>query len=293
MHGAIKDVLKRSLPCGGFAECPGSVYRPDSTAWAVLALSASGHADVHRIDSARDRLLGGRNKDGRVVLSEESPRTIWPTALAALAWANSAAHFQPFKAAVNFILEHSGALLSKPDPSTGAVDRSIRGWPWIENTFSWVEPTCFSLLALKAAGYDEHPRAREAIRFLLDRQLPRGGWNYGNTVLYGNELYAHADVTGIALTAISGSVERPKVDKSIVYLKKEVQTLRTPLSTAWSIIGLASWEEGPSQSEDWIAESLSLQKKYGPYGTSTLSLLAMAFSAKRNPFSFRAKGGLV
>ena len=35
---------------------------------------------------------------------------------------------------------------------------ALQGWPWIEDTFSWVEPTAFCLLALKRSR-----RARVAI----------------------------------------------------------------------------------------------------------------------------------
>lgn len=286
----VDEVLGRSLSSGGFAERPGAAYRPDSTAWAVLALSAIGHPDLRTIDSARNSLVASQGEDGRVVLSNDSPDTIWPTPLAALAWMNSSTHLRPLQSAVGFILENSGRLKPKPDPSTGAVNGSIRGWPWVENTFSWVQPTCFSLLALKAAGHDGHPRAREAISFLLDRQLPHGGWNYGNTVLYGSELYPQPDVTGIALAATSGSVEKSEIDRSISYLRNEVKILRTPLSLAWSIIGLASWGERPRESENWIRKSLGLQKKYGSYGTSILSLLLLAFSVKQDPLSFLGKG---
>ena len=42
------------------------------------------------------------------------------------------------------------------------------------------------------------PRIREAVRLLWDRQLPHGGWNYGNTVVLKQELRPHLLPTGLA-----------------------------------------------------------------------------------------------
>ena len=116
---------------------------------------------------------------------------------------------------------------------------------------------------------------------LIDRQIPNGGWNYGNTIVYDTQLFPQPDCTGLALSALAGLIDRPKVEKSIQYLKKEIQRCRTPFSLSWGILGLAAWDEKPIYSETWLQESMDLQKVYGEYGTTLLSLLYLALRCKR------------
>jgi hypothetical protein len=102
---------------------------------------------------------------------------------------------------VQFLLGASGTHWEKKEDSPVAHDPSIRGWAWIEDTHSWIDPTVMALLALEVTGYREHPRFEEGIRMIMDRQLRQGGWNYGNTMVYGQELRPFPDTTGLALTA--------------------------------------------------------------------------------------------
>ena len=52
MDKAIDQIWKSSLPEGGFANRPGGHYRPDATAWAVMALRMCGVAG-QRLHAAR------------------------------------------------------------------------------------------------------------------------------------------------------------------------------------------------------------------------------------------------
>jgi hypothetical protein len=87
---------------------------------------------------------------------------------------------------------------------TNDLDVSLRGWSWVDGTFSWVEPTGYVLLALKANGLRDHPRVREAERLLLDRICADGGWNYGNRKILGKELDSMPPTTAIAAAALQG-----------------------------------------------------------------------------------------
>jgi hypothetical protein len=177
------------------------------------------------------------------------------------------------------LISTSGRQWRKAPDDPVADDPSLRGWPWIESTSSWVEPTALALLALRTAGYGGHPRAREAVKMLMNRQLPHGGWNYGNTVVYGQELYPQSGSTGIALTALAGQVDRAEVRRSLDYLKTQAEQCRSPFSLSWALMGLSAWRERPVPSQALIIESLDLQGKYGIYGTSLLSLLIISFFA--------------
>jgi hypothetical protein len=111
---------------------------------------------------------------------------------------------------------------------------------------------------------------------IMDRQLSHGGWNYGNTTVYGQELHPFIDTTGIALTALAGHVAKENVNRSILFLQSQAGQCRTPLSLGWALFGLGAWGEFPKNSSVWIGESFKRQERYGTYRTSLLSLLALA-----------------
>lgn len=272
----------RALGGGGFPMFPGGAYRPDATAWAVLALAVmkSGGRDQDVIESGRSRLAASQLEDGRVSISPSDPDSFWPTPLAILAWHGSTTHTEPRARAIDFLLKTSGKHWVKEDDSPLAHDTSIEGWSWIEDTHSWVEPTSLSLLALRISGLGEHVRVREGVRLLLDRQLPAGGWNYGNSFVYGKELYPQPDCTGLALSALAGYVPRSEVGKSLKYLQGRVTQVRTPLSLGWGILGLGAWGQKPKQATAWVRECMIRQKKQGAYDTTLLSLLLLSLMGK-------------
>ena len=268
---------------GGFSMLPGGTYRPDATAWAVLALAAARFdgRDDGLIESSRSRLAADQQKDGRVGISPSNPESFWPTPLAVLAWEGSLEHASAKLRAVNFLLLISGRHWKRAPDSPLAHDTSLRGWSWMEETHSWVEPTSMALLALKSAGYGNHERVREGVKLLLDRQLPSGGWNYGNTSTYDRELLPQPDMTGLALNALVELVPEEYIKRSLEYLKESVSRLNTPRSLGWAMLGLGAWQSRPRESDGWVVECLKRQERYGPYDAELLSLLLLAWMSKR------------
>lgn len=275
----LEELKKRCLPDGGFSHTAENGYRPDATAWAIVALLATG-AHIDLVDLARSRLAKDQLRDGRVSVSQNHPEAFWPTPLAILAWQGSAVHREPQSLAVEFLLKTTGVHWTKKPDAGFAHDTSIRGWPWIANTHSWVEPSSLSLMALQVVGYGDHARAIEGNRMLLDRQLPTGGWNYGNTLVFGKVLRPMPESTGMALNALAQRVSRKHVQHSLEYLKTQVKNIRSPLSLGWSILGLGAWGKRPAQAETWIMECMKQQERYGDYQTSLLSLMLIAFTAQ-------------
>lgn len=271
----MKLLESRSLPEGGFPARGGDPFRSDATAWAILALSrlVPGHP---LMGPARDRLKTAQDPDGRVSMSREHEEAFWPTALSVLAWHGSEAHEPHSSRGVQFLLKTTGQHRSKnPDDPVGH-DPSIPGWPWIDGTHSWIEPTALGVIALQVAGHGQHNRVREAIRMMLDRQLPHGGWNYGNTTVFGRELHPMPESTGAALTGLVGQAEQGTVARSLDYLQGEVGRLRTPISLGWGLLGLAAWDLWPSNGAALVERCLANQARYGEYDTSALCLLLLA-----------------
>lgn len=265
----------RALPEGGFPARNGDPFRSDATAWAILALSRLAPAHP-LLGPARDRLTTAQDPDGRVSMSREHEEAFWPTALSVLAWNGSQVHAPHCSRGVLFLLKTTGHHWRKgPDDPIGH-DPSVSGWPWIDGTHSWIEPTALGVLALQVEGHGQHDRVREAILMILDRQLPHGGWNYGNTLVFGRELHPMPESTGAALAGLAGQVEQGTVARSLDYLQGEVDRLRTPISLGWALLGLAACDLWPSNGMVLVERCLANQARYGEYDTSALSLLLLA-----------------
>ena len=260
---------------GGFASHAHGKYRPDVTAWAILileTLSPTAHNEL--ITNARNRLAHHQAENGSISISPDQPDAIWPTQLAIFAWHGSPHHQDSQRLAVQFLLDHTGVHLEKEDGNAVVGhDTTIRGWPWISHTHSWVQPTALSMLALAINGYESHQRVQEAERMLLNRQLPQGGWNYGNTTVLGKALQPFPESTGIALNALAGRVSRETVNQSLNYLLHELPKVRTPLSLCWGLLGLQAWDMAPSDAQTWLNNCLANEYRYGEYEPVSLCLL--------------------
>jgi hypothetical protein len=283
MEKALSDIRTRSLPDGGFSLRRDGQYRPDATAWAVMALQLWDlTADLLR--PARARLAAEQDGDGRVVVATGHAQAFWPTPLAVFAWHGQSKFEEPRARAVAFLLRTTGTHFRKEPDNPAGHDPSIRGWPWTMDTHSWVEPTSLTIAALRIEGCGTNERVGEGIRLLMNRQLASGGWNYGNTTVFGTELAAMPESTGLALSALSGFVKRQEVSRSIAHLKGSVETLTTPLSLGWAILGLAAWGERPQNAGNLIDRCLNRQNRYGAYDTSLIALMLVCR---------KAEGGLI
>ena len=267
-----EELSRRFVPEGGIAEWPRGQFRTDATAWGILALRGAG-GEQAILERHRARLIHEQDEDGRLSVNRGHPDSYWPTPLAVLAWQDSS-HSQAAQGrAIRFLLETTGVHRPRRSDELAAHDPLLKGWPWVGSTHSWIEPTALAVIALKATGHGQHDRVREAIRMILDRQLPHGGWNYGNTLLFGKELHPMPESTGAALSGLAGAVDQVTVSRSLDYLQGEVDRLRTPISLGWSLLGLAAWDLWPSNGAALVERCLANQSRYGDYDTSALCLL--------------------
>jgi hypothetical protein len=88
---------------------------------------------------------------------------------------------------------------------------------------------------------------------LLDRQLPGGGCNYGNTFVLGQKLRPHVQPTGVALAALAGEPEgTSRIPSTLAWLARNLSSRTATASLCWGAIGLAAHHAAPPESSDWL-----------------------------------------
>ncbi len=272
----LEDILDRlsRTPVIGYA--PESAPATEPTAFAALALIA--HQRISQAKLATDFLSSSQSSDGSVGVRQKEPEPQWPTSLAVLAWQayDKQAYAANIDRAVNWILEAKGKAMEQT--SDMGHNTQLVGWSWAEGTHSWMEPTAFHVLALKATGRGENPRTREAINLLLDRQLPSGGCNYGNTMVLGQMLRPHVQPTAIALLALAAEQDQgSRIAKSVAWLRKTISKHTTPASLAWGLLGLAAHGVTLPDASKWL-EAATKQVQSHDDSPHKLALLALAAS---------------
>ncbi len=268
--------LSASDLCGYQPHAPAAT---EPTALAAVALVAHGRETAAR--PMVDRLVEMQNDDGSVGISLREQQPCWPTGLAVLAW--RAAQLSPIfdvryvtalDRGLSWILATRGVQTEQGD--TIGHDTTIPGWPWVHGTHSWVEPTAINLLALLHTYQATHPRAHDARRLLIDRILADGGCNYGNTVVFGQQLRAHVQPTGLCLMAL-GDVDDPsgRIARSIEYLQRELSAETPTLSLCYGLLGLAAQGAIPTKRDEWLAAAAHRTLARDP-ASHKLALLALA-----------------
>lgn len=249
---AIINQLERNIPTGYNAVGPPAA---EPTAWAAMALARAGRMDA--AGRAGDWLADLQRRDGSTPTTPTSGAPGWTTSLAILAWLSiDAQHYgDHISAAVDWLIDTKG----KPNPRNPHVghDTTLVGWSWAANTHSWLEPTAFASMALTAAGHADHPRNVEARKILLDRLLPTGGCNYGNTSVLGQTLLPHLQPSGIVLWALAGqAADDKRIGDSLDYLQREIRKPTGAASLAYALLALTAWQRRPADTDQLIAKML-------------------------------------
>lgn len=275
-------------PCCGYL--PEGAVSTEPTALSALALLRGGATEGGV--RALNRLRKLQNDDGSVGVSAARPLPCWATGWAVQAWAaaaeagvGDAAERDDWQAAAgracDWLLAVAGRPVSRDAEGASFFghDTTLRGWPWVETTHSWVEPTAISVLALKRMGFSDHDRTREAIRLLNDRMLVLGGWNYGNTVVLGNVLRPHVQPTGLALWALGDepSAEANRVISS-TWLLGKLSAETATASLCYALLGLRACGRKADDAERWLeaAYDRTMSRDGSPYRIALLLLAAEA-----------------
>ncbi|HEY2761009.1 MAG TPA: hypothetical protein VGI75_09700 [Pirellulales bacterium] len=276
----IADALDRlaKLPCG--------YHVGDPSAAEPIALAALALLGADRPDDARNHLhwlaTSGQKSDGSVAPYESLQWPGWSTPLAIIV-AVFASHSDAAKTLPTIDLAHAKSWLVAAEGKTlGKTpefghDGMLVGWPWVLGTHSWQEPTAWSVLALRSLGLSDHPRTREGVRLLIDRLLPEGGCNYGNTYVLGQKLRAQVEPTGLAMLALAGEPSDDlRIAYSLQFLTANLLSFTTPISLAYGLLGLCAHQKIPSDSAAWLESAYrqTLQREPAPLPIALLTLAA-------------------
>jgi hypothetical protein len=275
--------------CGYHAASPTAA---EPAALAALALLAYGRNDAAQC--LIDRLIEMQTSDGNVGVNPAQPEPGWTTPLAVLAW-HAAQHSSIFDVEQVSSVDRALAWMLRTEGTMPehimrmGHDTTIHGWPWVAGTHSWVEPTAMNLLALKHTRYARHRRAREAVLLLVNRLLESGGCNYGNTVVFGQELRPHIEPTGMSLLALAAEDDPTgRIGRSIEYLERELPTIAATASLCYGLLGLSAHGAFPNQASDWLQAAAHRTLNRDPSGYK-LALLALASMGEACPLIARVR----
>jgi hypothetical protein len=259
----------------------GGAVAAEPTAIAALALAA--HGRLEGATKAAEALVRMQTAEGAVgVRSGETPG--WPTSLAMLAWHTVATAGGPHQderiaRAAGWLLAHRGRAIERSD--NFGHNSELVGWAYAEGTHSWAEPTALAVMALAAAGQHEHAATQEGIAVLLDRQLPEGGYNYGNTYVLGQLIRPHVQPTGIVLLALAQvSSDASAIHKSAAWLERHLDARTTPMSLAWALLGLRAQGRQLATADEWL---MAARERVAAHDRSPHKLALILLAAKGWP----------
>lgn len=205
---------------------------PEPTCYSLLALANTSFSQ----DEPLRWIASLVNEHGQLYLpNDDSPN--WGTSQLIIMLSRLNLLMDVRQASINWLLEWKSQYVETSEVVT--LDGSLIGWPWISDTFSWVQPTSFAIFALKLVGLKGHERVKEAEALLFDRICPDGGWNFGNPIMLNRPVDPSLSETAIAIFALQ---DVPKavtaIEEGLELLEKELPNYPSALALSLGILCL-------------------------------------------------------
>jgi hypothetical protein len=239
--GLRAHLLAARNPDGGWPYAAGRSSRLEPTCWALLALAHTGGS------TADQRVLDRwpRQNGWLVDVPGVAPNQAF-NALAVLTLLQQGRTPAELSGLCSSLIGAKG--LTAQQFSELRQDNSLQGWSWVEGTASWVEPTAWGLLVMKRlrssgsgiSGVDA--RIEQGERLLLDRVCEVGGWNYGNSNVYGQQLWPYVPTTALGLLAMVDVRDHPLVVRSLEQLQRDARGERSASALALTLICLRAYD---------------------------------------------------
>ena len=289
----LEELRGRELPGGGWSFFGSRQVSLEATSLAILCLLAETPFDALRLANLLSRVQLADGSWPAFVGDRESS---WTTALAVCAL-NSISDLSRAR-------ERGESWLLRTQGQEGhwfwrwkfkTADRNVRfdpdkyGWPWISGSASWVIPTAFSIIAIKQFTVCNRSEVSEkrihlGVDMLLDRACVDGGWNSGNSVVYGVPLRPHVEATAIALLALQDERRSDVIQRSLAWLNKEVPRVDSVSSLAWCILSLFVYQESVEELKNRLATIIGDGRDIPNNATLATAVLALKCGEMIHPF---------
>jgi hypothetical protein len=289
---SLAEALRsRQLKSGGWAYLDSAQESLEATCLAALALASEAPVTG---SAAIEFLLKSQLSDGACPAFGGDPEGSWTTALA-LCTLNATGEFVAARErALRWLVTERGREGNwfwrwkfKTVDCNVRFDPDKYGWPWTHGAASWVIPTAFSIIALKQFTVCNQTEASEkrirlGVKMLLDRACLGGGWNSGNSLVYGVPLRPHVETTAIALLALQDEGESPVIRAGLDWLREAATSIDAAESLAWSILSLFVYQEPVER----LKSALATRVGDGIQNNATLAtvLLALKCGEMIHPF---------
>jgi hypothetical protein len=295
-----RDYLRRNGNGGSWSYHPGAAPSIEATAWSAIAMRADGETRRQSIDY----LMNVQNSDGGWSSEYKFGSSDWNSTLGLLSLRllsdaeKSATTASPdnktLKNAVQFLYDDKTNFYSP----VGKIIVSIlkgseflkypQGWPWTRDTFHWVEPTSYALLALRPlATKDSAESLKRADAFLIDHSCAGGGWNHGDHKPLGVNAEPYPVTTAQALCALQHLPQNPTVQAGLSYLNRMAAEQDSVMTLAWLIMAKDIYKEETVAERQRLA---ALQNPDGSFGSNVLvtALATCALDIDANPLKLVA-----
>jgi len=283
-------LLQNQNQDGGWGIVPGKHSHTEASAFALLALNSMKSPVLEQAVNKGLQWLGQQqNADGSWPLSSQVRETSWSTALAVLALTSFPPFYQHALQGAQWLLQQKGqtpgwreSLRYRWAPQTLPIQLNphLEGWSWVPNSFSWVEPTSYALIALKKLRFSlpgsiVTERIRQGELLVYDRMCEEGGWNYGNPRVLGEKLPPYPDITAIALIALQEHMAVDANQLSLQALCQMLRQVRSGLTLGWSVLCFSLYGQNAAEYKAKITDSYV--RTHFLNETKSIALAVLAF----------------
>lgn len=294
---AITLLLSSQNSDGGWGATQGKRSNTENTAIAVAALTAlPKRSAAEGVSRGTHWLLQHQNQDGSWPLNDAAKEGSWTSGLAIIALSVFPEHQESVRRAARWLLLQEGSkpgllariiLFVTGKSNINDLNNDLIGWSWVPNSFSWLEPTSYALIALKKArplvsesNVIERINRGEAV--IYDRMCKEGGWNYGNSKVLDYALWPYPDITAVALIALQDHSGVTANQTSLASLRKTARETDSGLALSWCTICLDLYGQKTDEWKALIAKRFEKTRFLGEIKTLALSIIA--FNGSNNPF---------
>jgi hypothetical protein len=290
INAATDLLLEAQNEDGGWGAVKGKRSNTESTSFALMALKSLDEKLFNRQTTAALKWLVQHQKDdGSWSLNDASNQSSWTTPIAVLALLPFQDQREHALRAAKWILTQEGrkpgwiaSLLVRLSlvRKTVELDPYLSGWSWTPGAFSWVEPTSYSLMALKKlkrslVGTNCEERIRQGEMLIYDRMCESGGWNYGNSKVLGESLWPYPDVTAVALIALQDRAIKEANRRSLLALQSMMREAPSGIALGWGILCLKLYGEDIREWEKILLANFQKTRFLGETKALALAVLAL------------------